>query len=156
VSSYADNPAGRLLSLLEQVLNIKTNMSALRSFRHILGIHDQVEAALSIASLLQLPDQAAARVAELPPELVDSNLFLEWHEPVKQALLKAFFSNLDLNGFVQLLDQKHLVSLRFCSDLLHRNCPDPKITDVQVQRIATMVHEIWTELKAATGMDSEC
>jgi hypothetical protein len=144
---HMDNPAGRLHALLLQLKERSDNFSKALCEIYQVSYTDALKAAPVISRVVQLPDRAKAQVLSLDDSLYDSELILNWHQPVRTLLSRhAFNSSSAGSTVVGTLDNSILLSLQFCSDLLHRHLPEYVPQDEELQRIIGLIRELRDEI----------
>jgi hypothetical protein len=157
VVNHIDNPAGRLHDLL-----LKLAQKRSVYFRDALCDIYQVERdnALEVSPVIlrvvQLPDKAKEQVQSLDESLYDAELILKWYQPVRNLLSWSAFSTTspDAEDLIKTLSADVMLSLEFCSDLLHRYRPEYVLQNEEMQRISDLISELGNEI-ADPAVDPE-
>ena len=104
----------------------------------------------------QLPAKARAQIFSLDGSLYDPELILKWHRPVC-GMLSSYLLNdiaMDAESAVGTLDDAVLLSLQFCSDLLHRHLPEYVPQAEELERVSSLINELRNEI-ADPAIDPE-
>jgi hypothetical protein len=145
VVDHIDNPAGRLHLLLLRLGESHNNFFR-QALCQIYGVNfeNALEACPVILRAVQLPDKAKEQVLTLDESLYSPDLILKWHEPVRKMLSKTAFrtDGSDAPAHINTLGPETMLSLQFCSDLLHRHLPEYVPPDEELQRISGLIGEL--------------
>ncbi|HEY7146531.1 MAG TPA: hypothetical protein VH637_20010 [Streptosporangiaceae bacterium] len=155
--NHTDNPAGRLYALLVQLRGATDSFYTALCKAYKVAPGDAVRAAPFICRAVQLPDKCAAQVRTLDESLYDEKLILRWHEPVRKLMAEFAFRNDTAAGSntTNRIKEAELLSLQFCSDLLHRHLPERVLAEEEFGRISGLIEELKTELAEDAAIDSE-
>ena len=146
-----DNPAGRLLSILERAVSLDQEWkqkSARESWAQVLEINpnDAPSVLRGIANVVNLPADITDAVKKLKG--LDPKNLIGWIpkflEPWSQMNLDVQFG-----GFMKTVDETMLSLLRICDDLLRNQAPEPIAPEEQLKQIHIDVVSLATEIAAA-------
>jgi hypothetical protein len=131
VVEYMDNPAGRLHAILLKVVNLPANTPAMEGWATVFGIEpgDHVQFFRYVARVFRMASEVRTLVRRYPED--DPELLLDHFDEVERTLANlTATASLQMNSFAEpLRPGRGLYSLRVCSSLLHRRCPD-QVRDV--------------------------
>jgi|SRR5690625_1351338 len=150
-----DNPAGRLLSILEEGMRLKNNLSVQGAWAKLLAVDSQNTSLLlqRIGGVISLPNQIRMKIQLV--ENVDHDVLTEGLPSIESTL-----SSINLNSkwsdIKRGLSDKSLYSLKVCSSTLSSHVPDKTIDNETLENIRSsnkdLIQEIFnsrinTELK---------
>jgi hypothetical protein len=149
-----DNPAATLLTILHDIQDLESNVAIKQVLPVILRAQKLSMLVRRIADLLDLPDLIREKVEQLD-EVVSKDLLLQWTPAIEKALTAIVFQELTLQQFRDSYTDADLLSLTFCSDLLHRHLPEPSLPKSELQEYAVRVGELLEEIEQDEQMDKE-
>lgn len=144
----ANNPAGRLLEIVEQGRKISDNTNALAAWSELLNIPVPQEISLilkRISDFYTLSDEIARLVGNIKG--IDESLYLQWRTKAKPAFQNINFQAKWLTVFKSRFDDSVVYGLRFCNDLLAKQRPEKSVAITSVKDIAGKVSELIEEIE---------
>jgi hypothetical protein len=143
MADVPNNPAARLLAIVEDAQRRSVDLSNRQVWSEVFGIPPSDTATLlrRLATLSELPNEAAAVVATVPDEPEDERL--RWKPHVEEMLHKVM-SNIDApwRGPSAALETVAMYSLRFWAKKLALVRPEPMLDDAEVKELHRLVREL--------------
>ncbi|EAQ65962.1 hypothetical protein MED121_02085 [Marinomonas sp. MED121] len=142
---FGDNPAARLLEILEEGKDFSDHIESKTVWRKILNLKDESDTILlsRLGKIMQLPEQIKSILLQDFPNQTSSTQ--HWEERVLSAFL-----NQDINqnwkGFYKYIDDHTIAYLRLNADLLQTKSPTKKIDSSKIIELKKKVSEILEEL----------
>lgn len=142
---FGDNPAARLLEILEEGKNFPDHIESKAVWRKILNLKDESDTILlsRLGKIMQLPEQIKSiLLQDFPNQTLSTQ---HWEERVLSAFL-----NQDINqnwkGFYKYIDDHTITYLRLNADLLQTKSPTKKIDSSKIIELKKKVSELLEEL----------
>jgi hypothetical protein len=154
MAATADNPAARLLGVLEKLKELQPNTPARDAMIQVISPHTSDSAVLArrVGLLISLPDQTMAQV-EAIEEIVSRELLLRWHAPVSKAFHELLFFGGGIGQITNNYGDGDLAALQICADLLHRNRREIILSNEQLRNIEDLVRELYETLQLDSHID---
>jgi hypothetical protein len=156
MSDYLDNPAGRLLALLELARKTTQNAVAAQQWSTVFGV-DQLSPQFfrAIANVVKMAADARVQMKEVEPELHE--IHLEHFGQVDEAI-SAFTrcSAITMADFLVPLDERSgLHSLKVCSAILHSKKPEGRLSDDERDSLLEQVLSLIEEVENSGDLEAE-
>ena len=111
-----DNPADRLLAILEEGMRYKRDTNCRNVWQALLGVQDNNSLLLSrIGRLMELPGEIISSLKECYPE--QGNTWSHWESQVNTAFMQQNLNG-QWQGFIGQIDDQSINTLRLTSSLL--------------------------------------
>jgi hypothetical protein len=140
-----DNPAGRLLNLIEKLKNHRMNDLAIQAWAAVLGIpaNDTFAILVRLGRIIALPKIIKDAISTIPD--IDLNLFLSWM-PALEGAFQAHSLSAPLAHFLNPISQEAIVRLQFCADRLSQSRPEKLLDPKDLQDLRHHFFSIRSEL----------
>ena len=148
-----DNPAARLLAILELGIQQDQNIKCREIWRKLLNVGSGEDALLMsrLGKIMELPEQTIQIIRKDLPNQKDT--YRHWSAQVHKA-----FSEQNLNSawqtFRQHIDPHTLTYLRLTADLIQMKSSTSILTGVNIQELKSKIDELLTEV-LSSELDSE-
>ncbi|MEX0661197.1 MAG: hypothetical protein WEA58_10160 [Balneolaceae bacterium] len=135
--NHFDNPAGRLVLLLEQSLEIDDQVKMKEALTKLFNIEldHQSEILRKLGELQQIPSRIREKVHSLD---VNQELLLEGLKNVEIALSSIRFGS-QWKIFKKFIDEKTVYSIKVCSDALSKHTPEKVLTVDELDKLKERV-----------------
>ena len=142
--NHSDNPAGRLVLLLEQALEINDQAKMKEALAKLFDLKEgnQSEILRKLGELQQIPSQIREKVYSLD---VNQELLLEGLKNVERALSSIRFGS-QWKIFKKFIDEKTVYSIKVCSDQLSKHAPEQVLTTDELDRLKERVRTFKDQL----------
>lgn len=158
MTDYPDNPAERLLVTLNKLAAPRNNeLMVLRLAQHVKSKDvekpDFPAIFATITRLFELSTQTKNLVSSYPDD--DPRLLLEGFEQIDDCLAKMTNLLQSAEACFAPFNQHAQYTLRLCSSLLHRRCPEMVISSGKALDIIKLIKEVRDELKKLDDLDPD-
>jgi hypothetical protein len=141
-----DNPAGRLVSLVNRIRTYDLGKRSLDVWQKILGADGVLEVANRFALVLTLPKAAKDSIESIPD--INHELHLRWVPALQQALAGHSF-NSPMNTFTTPIDGPAMYALEYCADLLSNRRPKKVIEQSELESLAHKIDQLRQDVAVA-------
>lgn len=153
VSVNKNNPVGRLLSIIEEVLAFRENIPFNESYtkeaawRIILDLEESDGMEL-IRSMLEISDLARKSRLLISAFSPNPELFLDKFEYVELVVLPNELDK-DFSRTSTNISSETVTRLKFASDMLAQHYNEGEVEDSELQSISTLVTSLFSEIKSS-------
>jgi hypothetical protein len=156
MADYLDNPAGRLLWLIEQARKEDQTLAAINAWANVFGVDvgDRYALMCRCTDMVQLLQVTRAAVVELSDSDPDFHLR---HLGVIETMLANFqmLEGQQIGQFLNRLTPEALYGLEACASLLHRECPEPTLTQADFEELVAQVRDLIDNTLRSDELDAE-
>lgn len=145
--AHDNNPAGRLLKLLREGTRITPSTVASDAWATLLNVspNDKSTFLRRLATVYELPALVRSSVEGVPN--IDQEVYLARLPQIAKAL-QQHQTNAAWGSFVKSIKAETLESLRFCDELLSRECPDKRVDTDELGPLLEDVRSLLSEVIA--------
>jgi len=157
VSRYLDNAAGRLHELVTAFRRNSGTGTIPQAWSAVLGgaSIDDPDFLRRIAYVFRLPEEIERELSQVDEGEFESDLARRWQGSIPPRLGPAFFSGQQSGQISGSFDDASLMSLEYCSYVLHRYRPQRYVSDSEVERIRMLIEELQAEVTDQPGLDPD-
>lgn len=143
----ANNPAARLLNLIEKLKNLDRNQPTMKAWAAIFVVRadDTPELLERVGRVMRLPKVTRTALLAVPDT---AQIYFEWLPSIESAF-KAHRLNGPLNEFIGQINDQATNTLRFCSDRLSTQAPEPILETEPLTKLRRDAAELRTDLEKA-------
>lgn len=139
-----DNPAARLLSILEKAKEIPPSMNCRNAWKKLLGpIENNAMLISRLGKIMELPEQIIQAMQDGFPSQGDT--WSHWEAQISQGF-SAQNLNANWDSFINNIDAHSIIYLRLASDLLHSKSNTKVIADEQINAVRESIQTIYEEV----------
>jgi hypothetical protein len=99
-----------------------------------------------LAMVFELPDEICAILRQIDEDYFDPDLAMRWEARISASLGPALFSGQQAQQLAGQFDGEALMSLEYCSGVLHRQRPERDINDFDLRQIRELIDDLETAI----------
>lgn len=143
-----DNPAARLLSLIDQGRQIDANFNCRMAWQQILSVDNNNPLLMSrLGKAMELPELTISALQELFPQ--QGNTWAHWESQVNGAFMTQNL-NATWQSFIGNIDDHSITYLRLAADLLEAKSNTKELADADIDSTREQLSKIYDEILAGS------
>ncbi len=139
-----DNPAARLLSIIERGKQIAPNEVCRNAWQQILSVSNNNPLLMSrLGKAMELPELTIAALQEMCPD--EGNTWSHWESQVNHAFMSQNL-NAGWDSFINAIDQHSVTNLRLAAGLLQAKSNTKILADSDMENVKSQLTALYEEI----------